>query len=90
MALQGPIPVEFGMFFPDGAYIAGPIARHVRFARDLVAQVQRFAAECERLHAVQAELTDGRGVIAMKCGRGGWSCNLRPPLGSLPWHLRKR
>jgi len=25
MALQGPIPVEFGMFFPDGAYIAGPI-----------------------------------------------------------------
>ncbi len=22
MALQGPIPVEFGMFFPDGAYAA--------------------------------------------------------------------
>ena len=21
---------------------------------------------------------------------GGWSCNLRPPLGSLPWHPRKR
>ena len=23
MALQGPIPVEFGTFFPDGAYAAG-------------------------------------------------------------------
>jgi hypothetical protein len=23
MALQGPIPVEFGMVFPDGAYAAG-------------------------------------------------------------------
>src|SRR5437763_1952144 len=22
MALQGPIPVEFGKFFPDGAYVA--------------------------------------------------------------------
>jgi hypothetical protein len=25
MALQGPIPVEFGMVFPDGAYAAGAI-----------------------------------------------------------------
>jgi hypothetical protein len=25
MALQGPIPVEFGMVFPDGAYAAGGI-----------------------------------------------------------------
>jgi hypothetical protein len=25
MALQGPIPVEFGMVFPDGAYAAGSI-----------------------------------------------------------------
>ena len=42
-------------------YLAGEVidAGHVRFARDLVAQVQRFAAECERLHAVQAELADG-------------------------------
>jgi hypothetical protein len=27
MALQGPIPIEFGTFFPDGAYIAGPIEK---------------------------------------------------------------
>jgi len=42
-------------------YLAGDVidAGHVRFARDLVTQVQRFAAECERLHAVQAELADG-------------------------------
>jgi hypothetical protein len=42
-------------------YLAGEVidAGHVRFARDLVTQVQRFAAECERLHAVQAELADG-------------------------------
>ena len=25
MALQGPIPVEFGMMFPDGAYAAGSV-----------------------------------------------------------------
>src|SRR5690348_18370153 len=25
MALQGPIPIEFGMVFPDGAYAAGGI-----------------------------------------------------------------
>jgi hypothetical protein len=25
MALQGPTPVQFGMFFPDGPYVAGPI-----------------------------------------------------------------
>jgi hypothetical protein len=42
-------------------YLAGEVidAGHVRFARDLVTQVQRFAAECERLHTVQAELADG-------------------------------
>ena len=42
-------------------YLAGDVidAGHVRFARDLVTQVQRFAAECERLHAAQAELADG-------------------------------
>ena len=42
-------------------YLAGEVidAGQVRFARDLVAQVQRFAAECERLHAVQAEQADG-------------------------------
>ena len=45
-------------------YLAGEVidAGHVRFARDLVAQVQRFAAECERLHAVQAELADGQAA----------------------------
>jgi hypothetical protein len=31
--LQGPIPVEFGMFFPDGAYIAGPIDKLRDFDR---------------------------------------------------------
>ena len=33
MAYQGPIPVEFGMFFPDGAYIAGPIDKLRDFDR---------------------------------------------------------
>ena len=33
MALQGPIPVEFGMFFPDGAYIAGPMEKLRDFDR---------------------------------------------------------
>ncbi len=42
-------------------YLAGEVidAGHVRFARDLVTEVQRFAAECERLHAAQAGLADG-------------------------------
>ncbi len=31
--LQGPIPVEFGRFFPDGAYIAGPIEKLRDFDR---------------------------------------------------------
>ena len=33
MALQGPILVEFGRFFPDGAYIAGPIEKLRDFDR---------------------------------------------------------
>ena len=42
-------------------YLAGEVidAGHVRFARDLVTEVQRFAAECERLLAVQAERAEG-------------------------------
>jgi hypothetical protein len=42
-------------------YLAGEVmdAGHVRFARDLVTQVQRFAAECERLHTARAGLADG-------------------------------
>ncbi len=42
-------------------YLAGEVidAGHVRFARDLVTQVQRFAAECERLHAAQATPVGG-------------------------------
>ena len=31
--LQGPIPIEFGRFFPDGAYIAGPIEKLRDFDR---------------------------------------------------------
>ena len=42
-------------------YLAGEVmdAGQVQFARDLLTQVQQFAAECERLHTVQAELADG-------------------------------
>ena len=41
--LQGPIPIEFGRFFPDGAYIAGPIEKLRDFDRskgDRVVQQQ--------------------------------------------------
>jgi hypothetical protein len=30
---QGPIPIEFGRFFPDGAYVAGPIEKLRDFDR---------------------------------------------------------
>jgi hypothetical protein len=33
MGIQGPIPVEFGMVFPDGAYIAGPMEKLRDFDR---------------------------------------------------------
>ena len=53
---NGPLP----NLSVSGGGLAGEVidAGPVRFARDLLTQVQRFAAECERLHAVQAELAD--------------------------------
>jgi hypothetical protein len=41
-------------------YLAGEVinADHVRFARDLAAQAERFAAEAERLHA-EAQAASG-------------------------------
>src|SRR5215831_17988748 len=39
MALQGPIPIEFGMVFPDGAYAAGGIEMVRDFDRSSVDRV---------------------------------------------------
>ena len=37
MALQGPIPVEFGQVFPDGVYAAGGSRRRERRGRVVLA-----------------------------------------------------
>jgi hypothetical protein len=50
MALQGPIPIEFGMVFPAGA--------HVDFARQLAAKAWAYAVAVERRYRGLPPLPD--------------------------------
>ena len=85
--LQGPIPVEFGMFFPDGAYAAGPLEKLRDFDRS---KGDRVVQQLDKAHGPAA--VDGRrdrrrpaGAAADGEGEGGGrACPVlpTPPAGS--------
>jgi hypothetical protein len=58
MAMQGPIPVEFGMVFPGGAYAAGMVEKVRDFERSKGDQVVQQVDKATRLPLWVVEVID--------------------------------
>ena len=73
MAIQGPIPVEFGAVFPDGAYAAGKFEMVRDFDRSSGDRVVQQVDKVSGLPLWVVEVIDaaGGGAAADGQGQGG-------------------